>query len=765
MPRVITKKSTVLGKVPVAADLEIGELAVNTADSKLYTKHNDNSIKDLTPVVSVNGMTGAVTVVNITGNSGTATKLAATKNIAGVAFDGSTNISIPFANLSSKPTTLAGYSISDAAPSSHVGSTGAAHGVATVSVNGFMSSTDKTKLDGVATSANNYVHPTQSAITSDNSNGVVLQDITVNTSGHVTAIGTFDLDTRYYTETESNTFLSGKQNYHGVQSIGAVTFNDTTHILSLASITYWYSGVQFTTASAVTCDIDSYATLTANTLYYFYFDASAGTLKCQTTAFNLYTQVPVAIVAWNGTAGAIMGEWHSHTREVGWHVNAHVTIGSRYGSGLALTNPTTANDALLSITGGVIYDEDLAVNIANPQTTMRGWRKVSASVYTFADYSLPYIGTSGQPQYLDTDTYTLTNVAASDFVCMWVYASNDITRPIYIIPTHASTAYNILSLARGESPPSLSGLNISPEMKLLYKFIYKGDGQFQESVDFRQTSSLPAGGTASTSASSVSFTPTGNIASVDVQNALAEIDAEKQPIDADLTAIAALSGTSGLLKKTAADTWSLDTGVYILTDDSRLSDARTPTAHNQAWSTITGTPTTLAGYGITDASTQQVFEYVSSANFPGTGAASTIYIDKTANLFYRWSGSAYVLIGTTPVTPDPSFASLSATMNEVSVQYFTIQNYDASADYTVENLNPTIVECERVGSALKVTTLSVASNTSGQVRIKSILPGHSTSSWSTLTVSVVNITFYADDAIQIVDFSAQGLYSSNWSLV
>ena len=36
-------------------------------------------------------------------------------------------------------------------------------------------------------------------------------------------------------------------------------------------------------------------------------------------------------------------------------------------------------------------------------------------------------------------------------------------------------------------------------------------------------------------------------------------------------------------------------------DDSRLSDARTPTAHNQAWSTITSTPTTRSGYGITDA--------------------------------------------------------------------------------------------------------------------------------------------------------------------
>lgn len=35
-----------------------------------------------------------------------------------------------------------------------------------------------------------------------------------------------------------------------------------------------------------------------------------------------------------------------------------------------------------------------------------------------------------------------------------------------------------------------------------------------------------------------------------------------QPADADLTAIAALAGTSGLLKKTAANTWALDTTSY-----------------------------------------------------------------------------------------------------------------------------------------------------------------------------------------------------------
>jgi len=39
----------------------------------------------------------------------------------------------------------------------------------------------------------------------------------------------------------------------------------------------------------------------------------------------------------------------------------------------------------------------------------------------------------------------------------------------------------------------------------------------------------------------------------------------KQPLDADLTAIAGLSGTSGFLKKTAANTWALDTNTYLTT--------------------------------------------------------------------------------------------------------------------------------------------------------------------------------------------------------
>lgn len=78
MARVLTKKSTVPGKVPLAADLEIGELAVNTADAKLYTKHSDNTVKQLGIATTDSRLTDArewtaTTVSQTEAETGTAT--------------------------------------------------------------------------------------------------------------------------------------------------------------------------------------------------------------------------------------------------------------------------------------------------------------------------------------------------------------------------------------------------------------------------------------------------------------------------------------------------------------------------------------------------------------------------------------------------------------------------------------------------------------------------------------------------------------------
>ena len=70
--KLITKKSTVAGKAPLASDLDIGELAVNTADAKLYTKHSDGTVKQLSagppgstgPAGPINGLRYTFTATN-----------------------------------------------------------------------------------------------------------------------------------------------------------------------------------------------------------------------------------------------------------------------------------------------------------------------------------------------------------------------------------------------------------------------------------------------------------------------------------------------------------------------------------------------------------------------------------------------------------------------------------------------------------------------------------------------------------------------------
>ena len=47
MSKVILKKSSVTGKIPLAADLDYGELAINYTDGKLFYKTSSNSISEI----------------------------------------------------------------------------------------------------------------------------------------------------------------------------------------------------------------------------------------------------------------------------------------------------------------------------------------------------------------------------------------------------------------------------------------------------------------------------------------------------------------------------------------------------------------------------------------------------------------------------------------------------------------------------------------------------------------------------------------------
>lgn len=147
----------------------------------------------------------------------------------------------------------------------HIGEGGSAHAAATTSVAGFLSAADKTKLDGIEAGAKadqlfgagagiqidtvgpgdyeiaHYDTSTQSSV--NNSGGTVIQDVTLDGFGHVTALGSKSLsaadvgaassshthDDRYYTESQMQGMFGRVFGKRGTtQSIGNSTWTSIT---------------------------------------------------------------------------------------------------------------------------------------------------------------------------------------------------------------------------------------------------------------------------------------------------------------------------------------------------------------------------------------------------------------------------------------------------------------------------------------------------------------------------------------------------------
>lgn len=137
-----------------------------------------------------------------------------------------------------------------------------------------------------------------------------------------------------------------------------------------------------------------------------------------------------------------------------------------------------------------------------------------------------------------------------------------------------------------------------------------------------------------------------------------DIGVSVQGYDADLTAIGALAGTSGLLKKTAANTWTLDTAAYLTSINSgNITTALGFTPENSANKGVANGYASLDSSGLVPASqlpsyVDDVLEYTNQAAFSGTGTTGKIYVALDTNKTYRWSGSAYVEISASPGSTD-----------------------------------------------------------------------------------------------------------------
>jgi hypothetical protein len=332
----------------------------------------------------------------------------------------------------------------------------------------------------------------------------------------------------------------GAPQFHGFEGRTGSSLSIADAILFLAVPTaqsVWLNGTEYALTEGLSLDLGE--TPTEGGHYIVAQDDGAGALKLAELpgAWSITdtSYTPVAYVYWQGGGGAVMDERHGHSRNLEQHAYLHHTVGARIQNdgSFAQTRPTTANDGQLELVAGSLWDEDIENEITTAQGKLvRNWYETASGVWTWGNgadnggYDRPYIWNSGTSRlrYPNTgSSYALTDCADNRFLALWVYASNDVDRPIYVVTPALAATYTTVANARAALAPALP---FAPELKLLYRWIYRGDGEYQEAADYRTAASLPSGGVSAPVAASVTFSPSGTIAATNVQAAIEEVASE-----------------------------------------------------------------------------------------------------------------------------------------------------------------------------------------------------------------------------------------------
>jgi len=311
---------------------------------------------------------------------------------------------------------------------------------------------------------------------------------------------------------------------------------------------------------------------TATGLHFIYYD---GTVLSETTSWTndlIYGELAfIATIYWNNTtekAVLIGDERHGIVMDGMTHAYLHNNIGTRYESGLTLSNYNLEGDgsedshAQLSLDNGTIWDEDIRHYIQNA---------VPQELYPVAKLPICYLsgndwirdeatsfpikqGTTGIQYNLCGTGGVWSTIDATDgyYVAMWICATNDINTPL--VAMLGQREDSSLEDAENNNQRETLILTNCPtlEYRCIYKLIFHTSSSYSNTpkarlvsiIDYRNISPLPRtnyvatdhntlsgrGNLACHPAGSLTFDPSGNIISDTVQEAIEELDDEKSPI-------------------------------------------------------------------------------------------------------------------------------------------------------------------------------------------------------------------------------------------
>lgn len=303
--------------------------------------------------------------------------------------------------------------------------------------------------------------------------------------------------------TDPNLVVENGFDSSGTDSGTTITFTDGTRTLAItptgADFTFWSNGTSYTKSAQETIQISD-----VEGLHFIYYNSSGVLTETTTFAATLITsECLVAIVYWDATNNESVifaDERHGRTMDSATHLLLHQSFGAQYVSGLGLGNLVVGGDgntdshAQFSVSNGVIYDEDIRIDIddGSPQEldpiaqipllyrsgASGEWRKVAAT-----NFPITTTGT-GRAAWNEWTgaTWQLTEVGNNDYVLVHYFASNDTRHPIIGVVGQAN--YATRGDAEAGAPTEIKDLafgqldSLLPEFRAIATVIFQtGDGK------------------------------------------------------------------------------------------------------------------------------------------------------------------------------------------------------------------------------------------------------------------------------------------------
>jgi hypothetical protein len=271
-----------------------------------------------------------------------------------------------------------------------------------------------------------------------------------------------------------------------------MAWNDGTRTLSLtptgASYSFWVEGTEYTEAVG-----DSVVINDTEGLWYIYYN-NVGTLTASQVPWNIRDndKAFVSVLYWDATNNVAIGgssrwEMHSWGMAAGTHSWAHRTIGTRWQSGLAVSeNPADQ----LEVTAGIVRDEELYINV----TDGAGAGLFEQDLSPLQAYKIYKLGAAGDwrhggafgvvPVILDGANdvvwnewtgavWQLTAAGANQYCAYWVISTPDIHNPVVVMVGQGAPAANA-SAARDNNPiETLDTTSEGPEFRVLARVIVR----------------------------------------------------------------------------------------------------------------------------------------------------------------------------------------------------------------------------------------------------------------------------------------------------